>query len=218
MRTGSATHPARTPAELRGVTVLLFSGTGPRARSGVSVSEQMSRVLAEHVGVAGPIEIERDAAGRPSFADARLRDAALSTSSTVGYRAVALSPGGPIGVDIEAVLPEHADPALADRALAPGERLGGPVCNRCPSTVEPAAAFTRLWTRKEAALKLLGLGLRLNPQSITVNCCGPATLGGDHVCRLHSLEAAPGVWLTTATHDATPPEIIRLNLGNPDAG
>lgn len=57
----------------------------------------------------------------------------------------------PVGVDVESF--RHAEEALLRRTMNPEEQAD--VC----AAIDPAEAFTRLWTRKEAVLKLRGTGL-----------------------------------------------------------
>ena len=60
----------------------------------------------------------------------------------------------PIGIDIEAI--RHADPELIARTM--NEEEQSRIENR-ESRIESARAFTRLWTQKEAIVKLEGTGI-----------------------------------------------------------
>lgn len=69
-----------------------------------------------------------------------------------------------IGVDIEAIRPDLPDATLAAGVLTAAERAEleqTPVAQR-------AAVFFACWTRKEACMKALGLGLALEPRSLHV--------------------------------------------------
>jgi len=57
----------------------------------------------------------------------------------------------PVGVDVESF--RHAEEALLRRTMNPEEQ------GEVRAAADPAEAFTRLWTRKEAVLKLRGTGL-----------------------------------------------------------
>lgn len=57
----------------------------------------------------------------------------------------------PVGVDVESF--RHAEEALLRRTMNPEEQ------GEVRAAADPAEAFTRLWTRKEALLKLRGTGL-----------------------------------------------------------
>jgi len=68
------------------------------------------------------------------------------------------------GVDAERLSTRAVDDALLSTILSPLElaRLGTLARN------EATAAFHRLWTRKEAVLKALGLGLKVDPRCVLV--------------------------------------------------
>jgi 4'-phosphopantetheinyl transferase len=57
----------------------------------------------------------------------------------------------PVGVDVESF--RHAEEPLLKRTMNPEEQ------EEVRTAADPAEAFTRLWTRKEAVLKLRGTGL-----------------------------------------------------------
>ena len=57
----------------------------------------------------------------------------------------------PVGVDVESF--RHAEEPLLKRTMNPEEQA------EVRNAADPAEAFTRLWTRKEALLKLRGTGL-----------------------------------------------------------
>jgi len=57
----------------------------------------------------------------------------------------------PVGVDVESF--RHAENALLRRTMNPEEQ------EEVRTAADPAEAFTRFWTRKEAVLKLRGTGL-----------------------------------------------------------
>lgn len=56
----------------------------------------------------------------------------------------------PIGVDIQEIVPYRRD--VAKRVFNPDELL------QIESSPDPSAEFTRLWTQKEAYLKMVGIG------------------------------------------------------------
>ena len=80
----------------------------------------------------------------------RIEGVDFSISHCKNAIAVVLS-DRPVGVDVESF--RHAEEALLRRTMNPEEQ--GEVC----AAIDPAEAFTRLWTRKEAVLKLRGTGL-----------------------------------------------------------
>jgi 4'-phosphopantetheinyl transferase len=97
--------------------------------------------------------------GRPRVLGAPARlDASVTHSGTrVG---VALSLGGPVGLDVEELLDDVG--VIAWSVLAPAERAG---LRRLPAAERPMA-FLRTWTCKEAALKATGHGLRVPPGEV----------------------------------------------------
>ncbi|TFV60121.1 4'-phosphopantetheinyl transferase superfamily protein [Geodermatophilus sp. DF01-2] len=102
--------------------------------------------------------------GKPRLADA----AALhfSVSHSAHCVVVAVLPGSPVGVDVEAVGrfgPGELED-LAACALADGEREH---LARLPAAERPRA-FTVYWTRKEAVLKATGHGLGVPPDELVV--------------------------------------------------
>ena len=92
---------------------------------------------------------------------------------------------GPIGVDLEpvgeAVEPAwnalHASERVWLEGLAAGDRHG---------------AFLRIWTIKEAYLKMLGLGLRIEPAEVVVGMAADCAVWVD--ARNHNMPTAQGEW------------------------
>jgi len=93
-------------------------------------------------------------AGGPAFNLSRAGDAAL----------IALADHGRLGVDLERSGRVRDLEAVAARILHPDER---PAWAELPPS-EREAAFTRVWTRKEALLKATGEGLRRDPATLLV--------------------------------------------------
>lgn len=99
--------------------------------------------------------------------------------------------GAPIGVDIEALRPVDEALALARKHYTPSERQAVEAAVDAPAR---QAAFLRVWTRKEACLKAVGLGLRLAPSSFEAGAqTGPhfarlATASGEVVVEVRSVE------------------------------
>lgn len=80
----------------------------------------------------------------------RIEGVDFSISHCKNAIAVALS-DRPVGVDVESF--RHAEGALLRRTMNPEEQT------QVREAEDPAEAFTRLWTKKEAVLKYLGTGL-----------------------------------------------------------
>jgi 4'-phosphopantetheinyl transferase len=88
-------------------------------------------------------------------------DGHVSVSHSGNVVAVAISSAGPVGIDVETIEGraelEHCD--IADLVLTASER----------SSVDSRTAFLRVWTRKEAALKATGYGLRVPMTEVIVS-------------------------------------------------
>ena len=94
-----------------------------------------------------------DEHGKPFMQNAsgeRIEGVDFSISHCKNAIAVALS-DRPIGVDVERF--RHSEDSLLERTMNPEEQA------EVRAAADPAEAFTRLWTRKEAVLKLRGTGL-----------------------------------------------------------
>lgn len=102
--------------------------------------------------------------GKPRLLEARGLEFNLSHSAHECL--IGISDGRPIGVDVEIDQPVLDAAALARRHFTPGEY----------EQWERAAAgrrsgvFLQGWTRKEACLKALGVGLSAPPRSLEVGC------------------------------------------------
>jgi 4'-phosphopantetheinyl transferase len=89
----------------------------------------------------------------------------ISHRSEVGLAAVPEDRGARIGADIETVEPR--DPALVRQFFTSGEAELVVANGKAADEV-----VARIWSAKEAVLKLLGLGLRLDTRGIAVNLHG----------------------------------------------
>lgn len=105
--------------------------------------------------------------GRPVFEVGTLD---YSVSHAGNWVLVALVGAGLVGADIEWVESDRDIDALAGVALTAGEIERAA---RVPPA-ERAAAFFTAWTRKEAAMKLTGLGLQAPPNQLDVS--GPTVI------------------------------------------
>ena len=89
----------------------------------------------------------------------RMEGVDFSISHCKNAIAVALS-DRPVGVDVESF--RHAEEPLLKRTMNPEEQA------EVRAAADPAEAFTRLWTRKEAVLKLRGTGLVDNLHEVLI--------------------------------------------------
>jgi 4'-phosphopantetheinyl transferase len=116
-------------------------------------------VLALYLGEAPEeIALARDERGKPRLA-AESERLAFNLSHSAGLTLVAVSRGREVGVDVERAKPERDLAALAERALAPEDAAAV----RAATGDERTRIFYELWTRHEARLKCLGVGLAGQP-------------------------------------------------------
>jgi 4'-phosphopantetheinyl transferase len=116
----------------------------------------------------------------------------ISLSYAGGYAAVALSGCGAVGVDIEplSTLSHVEERRLARFSLAGPEYAQW--CNAAPEL--RARLLTRAWTRKEAVLKAIGLGLAGDVRTVQTQLT-PSQAGecaGSAAVRIHGLPGAAG--------------------------
>lgn len=114
----------------------------------------LRQVLAGYLGTTPQgVRIHTTRLGRPELDAPCSLDFSISHSD--GRALVAVSRGGRVGVDIERV--RHLDDALDLAADHMTEREVA--CVRSVPLGSRSRAFLELWTRKEAAVKAMGLGL-----------------------------------------------------------
>jgi 4'-phosphopantetheinyl transferase len=102
--------------------------------------------------------------GRP-HGKVRAEGAELSITHSGDLVGVAFHPSIPIGLDVELVNPAVDSLALARLSLGPAET--DDLVRRPPA--DRAAAFTTYWTRKEAAIKATGEGIRADLTKLVVS-------------------------------------------------
>ena len=122
-------------------------------------------VLGRHLDCAPErLHFERASQGKPS-----VPGLAFSASSSQSAVLLAVTHGAEVGADIEDVSAFQFAPALAGTCCSHAEREH---LASLPADVQ-AAAFLRLWTAKEAVLKLRGTGFReqVNLHHLLENLC-----------------------------------------------
>jgi 4'-phosphopantetheinyl transferase len=97
-----------------------------------------------------------EAHGKPRLPGATVE---LSVSHSGELVGVALSAVAPVGLDVELV----RDAEVVETALTPHEHAA------VAAAEDPGRAFAVCWTRKEAAAKAIGAGLRLDPREVAVS-------------------------------------------------
>ncbi|HEY1066948.1 MAG TPA: 4'-phosphopantetheinyl transferase superfamily protein [Pirellulales bacterium] len=118
--------------------------------------------------------------GKPFLADDAGLGLAFNLSHTDGWGMIALSRERLVGVDVERVRPEFEIDATARWVFSPNEQeqfFAAPECDR-------RAIFFAHWTRKEAFLKGVGLGIGGGLTDTTIAPLSPSTPHGE--CRVSS--------------------------------
>ncbi len=120
----------------------------------------LRRLLAERLPCAvDALRIEPDALGKPRIQGDLLR---FNMSHAASEYLIAIGERWELGVDLEIAHPVPELRAMVDRHLTPVER--GEWSRRPDASQNDY--FLRCWTRKEACLKALGVGLALRPSAI----------------------------------------------------
>lgn len=96
----------------------------------------------------------------------------FSLSRRMDVALVGISAGCEIGVDIEPVDNVQDLEVMAEQVCSANERVQW---GRCPAT-DRAAAFATCWTRKEASLKAVGVGLSVDPVAVDVGLASAPAL------------------------------------------
>jgi phosphopantetheinyl transferase len=128
-------------------------------RSGSAAQRYANSRLALRYWLAGllgvrpsEVQLHKTALGEPYIADCGW---SISISHADSLSAIALSPCGSVGVDIERARPVDDAHAIAARYFHPAERQW----LRDADASELSRRFLRLWVRKEAVAKAAGSGL-----------------------------------------------------------
>ena len=129
----------------------------------------------------------------------------MSRSGPLGLYALAAT--GDVGVDVEDSSGSADTEAFGRRFFSPAERaeLDG------AGDEERRRAFFRIWTRKEAALKAIGVGLDVPLQALDVHgdvaswdAAHPGVPSDTRRWFLYDLDVAPGYAAALATEAALP--------------
>lgn len=132
----------------------------------LAAREGLRRVLGGALGCDPRALVFRpDAFGKPSITGPASRWH-FNLSHSEGIALVGLREAGPIGVDVESMRAGASDPDLAERLFTPAEQASW----RAAPALQRDAAFLRAWTRKEACMKALGVGLSLEPRFVDAGC------------------------------------------------
>lgn len=213
---GAAPHDASlAPASL----ALLSSAERARAQRFVFARDRvryvqahaaLRQLLAQALGQADPAALVFGARadGKPWLPAApRLR---FNLSHSADTAVIALSDQAEVGVDVEH---PHALPDALALAAAHATAAERAALATLPTPAQRAAAFLRLWTRKEACLKAVGSGLALAPHLLEVGLAvgaqprwlGPAHAWPSDELQLASWQLADGTHLALAVLQAAQP-------------
>ena len=159
-------------------------------------------LLGQYLDVAPQnLRFEYNPEGKPSLKNAPALCFNLSHSAT--FAAIAVG-GAPVGVDIECL--REVDVNIAEKYFSPDEASS---IARLPLESQQEAFF-RVWTRKEALVKALGVGLGLALDSFSVSLDDDAVLlrlnhaeEGIEEWTLLNLEAGPGICGAIAVRSQT---------------
>ncbi len=129
----------------------------------------LRRVLAEYEQ-RPPVRLEfaTTQRGKPNLAGPAQHHLGFNLSHTAGLAVCAVSRGRPLGIDVERLRPEIDTELVGEVALTQSERQRLRVLPRA----QRKSAFFRLWVRKEALVKAIGLGLSIPPASLEVANAG----------------------------------------------
>ena len=147
----------------------------------------MRRILARALDVApATIAYGKAEAGKPFLAAPAGSGVEFNFSDSGDLALVAVSRCGPIGVDVELCRPERDLMTLAQSFFAAEERAA---LGALPAS-EQAAAFYRIWSRKEAFIKAIGLGLQFGLERFAVS----VEAGSPRLLRVDADARAEGSW------------------------
>jgi 4'-phosphopantetheinyl transferase len=130
----------------------------------------LRRVLADRLGCSpAAVRFSYGRNGKPML-EAGQGHVEFNLAHSGGDAVIALAAGAAIGVDIELLRPIPDVESLARLAFSDIER------RELELAPDPVSAFLNGWTRKEAYVKALGLGLTAPLMEITVSLSGRAAL------------------------------------------
>lgn len=136
---------------------------GNAARHRLVARAVLRRLLGRQLGLrAIDVPLRRQPAGKPELAVQGHGLAPLHFSlSYAGGQALLALADAPVGVDIETHVPD--DVRQLALQVCSGQELA-----RLDDCADDAHAFLDIWSAKEAALKMIGVGLRHDPRGLTV--------------------------------------------------
>lgn len=193
--------PALSDAEEARAQRLVFARDRARYRS---AHRALRQLLSAHAGVPPHlVQWSTSPFGKPQMCDVAGVEFNLSHSQNVALVAIG---SRPVGIDVEVIRPIDGVADIAKACFSTRERqaLSALPAGKCLS------AFFVCWTRKEACVKALGLGLSIDIRSLEVGTDSMATAckvdAGVHgVLSLRSLPMDDGLVAAVAFLDADVP-------------
>jgi 4'-phosphopantetheinyl transferase len=165
----------------------------------------LRRILGQYLGIAATkVKFVYDAWGKPQLVDTAL---SFNVAHSGELTLIAVSRAGQLGIDVERLRNVDASLEIAAKNLHANELIA----IRTANAAEVANAFLRCWTRKEAILKSLGVGLGYPLDAFDVLTESPVELPA------HGSRASARYWLCdldlssdyraafAANFDAAPP-------------
>jgi 4'-phosphopantetheinyl transferase len=149
---------------------------------------RLRQILADYLGVApAAVRFSNNEQGKPAIVGVtEAGDLRFSYSHSADVALLAVTLGREVGVDLEQhrAMPDALQ--LASAFFAPAEVVA---LKQLPEP-ELESAFFDCWTRKEAFIKALGLGLSFPLNAFVVSLGEPARL-----LELHGASPSPGDWM-----------------------
>lgn len=140
----------------------------------------LRKILGQYLGIAaGKLKFVYDAFGKPQLVDAAL---SFNVAHSGELTLVAVSRAGQLGVDVERLRNVEASLEIAAKNFHADEL-------NAMKTADVANIFLRCWTRKEAILKSLGVGLGYPLNAFNVLAESPVELPA------HGSHLAARTWL-----------------------
>jgi 4'-phosphopantetheinyl transferase len=172
-----------------------FAITPPRVTYTASRAA-LRTIIAEYLAMKPTaVNIVYDALGKPQLADAAL---SFNVAHSSDLTLIAVARAGQLGVDVERVRNVEASREIAERNFHPEELAA----IRAAAGPELTNAFLRCWTRKEAILKCIGIGLGYPLESFNALAAAEIELAAV------DSHAASHLWL----HDLAPCDDYRAAL------
>ncbi|MCH8178510.1 MAG: 4'-phosphopantetheinyl transferase superfamily protein [Proteobacteria bacterium] len=157
------------------------------ARRYMAAHAALRTLLGELLGCAPDVlPWQTDAHGKPHLPGHRLQ---FNLSHSDAWALVAVHPARALGVDLEIHHPWHDMADLAGSIFHPQESTAWA---RLP-VADQARALHAAWTRKEACLKAVGVGLDIPPEQVCVGLADAPAQGRWQLGHGHQIDAAQGV-------------------------